>query len=85
MKVIYTMLIFNVMASPVFAEAPGKPVPLFADVPPPPLIAPADVASCCTDAGRLSWVNPTKDNLPIEGAVCEAKSADGLQSGTICY
>lgn len=87
MKIVYTALVFGVMASPVFAEAPGKPAPLFPDAPPPPQIAPSPVAACCTDAGRFSLVNPTsKDQPPIEGAACEAKTADGLtQAGTICY
>lgn len=86
MKSVYTALIFSVIALPVFAETPGKPVPLFPDAPPPPQIAPAPVAACCTNAGRFSWANPSNDKPPIEGAVCEAKTADGLtQPGTICY
>ena len=85
MKVIYTVLIFNVMAPPVFAATPSKPAPLFPDAPPPPLIAPAPVAACCNDTGRYSWTNPSQDKPPIEGAACEAKTADGLKPGNVCY
>jgi hypothetical protein len=86
MQTVYTALIFSMMASPVFAEAPGKPAPLFPDAPPPPQIAPSGVPACCTTAGRFSWLNPSKDQPPIEGAACEAKTSDGLtQAGTVCY
>lgn len=85
MKILYTALIFSVMVPPVFAQANENPAPLFADVPPPPQIAPASSAACCTDTGRFSWINPSKDEPPIEGAACEAKTADGLKPGTICY
>ena len=85
MKTIYAALIFSVMASPAFAEAPGKVTPLFLDAPPPPQIASSTVAACCTSSGQFSLVNPSKDK-PIEGAACEAKTADGLtQVGTVCY
>ena len=84
MKLVYTVLIFSAMSSAVFAETPGKPAPLFPDAPPPPQIAPASVAACCTDTGRFSWSNPTSAK-PLEGATCEAKTSDGLKPGTICY
>jgi len=87
MKTFYAALIFGMVASPVFAEAPGKPAPLFPDAPPPPQIAPSPVADCCTSFGRFSLANTTSKNQPsIEGAACEAKTADGLtQAGTVCY
>ena len=85
MKLIFIALIFSVLTSPVFAKAPRNPASLFPDAPPPPQIAPAPVAACCTIAGRFSWANPSKDQPPIEGAACDAKTADGLtQAGTIC-
>lgn len=86
-QTVYTALIFSVMASPVFAEAPGKPAPLFPDAPPPPQIAPSNSAACCTDAGRRALASPpSKDSPPIEGAACEAKTTDGLSlAGTVCY
>jgi len=87
MKLIFTALIFSIMASPAFAKTPRKPASLFPDAPPPPQIAPSPVAACCTSAGVFSLQSPTsKDQPPIEGAACEAKTADGLtQAGTICY
>ena len=85
MKLIFTALIYGLMASPVLADALSKPAPLFPDAPPPPLIAPASVAACCTDRGRFSWSSPPNDLPPIEGAACEAKTADGLKPGNICY
>ena len=85
MKIVYTVLVFSIMASPVFAEAPDKIIPLFPDAPPPPQIAPSTVAACCTSSGQFSLANSSKDK-PTEGAACEAKTADGLtQAGTVCY
>ncbi|MHB8915054.1 MAG: hypothetical protein ACYC4K_04490 [Thiobacillus sp.] len=85
MKIVKTALVFSMIASPVFAAAPSKPAPLFPDAPPPPQIAPASVAACCTDTGRFSRVDSSKDKSPIEGAACEANTADGFKPGTICY
>ena len=85
MKASHVALVLSVMASPVLAEAPGKPLPPFSDAPPPPLIAPAPVAACCTDTGRFSWTSPSNDKPPVEGAACEAKTADGLKPGNVCY
>lgn len=85
MKILITAgLAFGMMA-PVYAEAPRKLAPLFSDAPPPPLIAPAAIPACCTDTGRYSRVNPTPDKPPIEEAACEAKTAEGIKLGTICY
>lgn len=86
MKMIIAVLMLSSMVSPVFAEAPGKPAPLFPDAPPPPQIAPSDVAACCTNTGRFSWINPLQDQRPIEGDACETKTSDGqTQTGTVCY
>lgn len=88
MKTLCMAFLMGIASFSAHAQTVNKAPSLFPDAPPPPQIAKALAASCCTLSGMLVLTPPHAGAsiTMTEGAACAAKNADGLiQEGSVCY